>query len=1053
MSKHPQENIPQPHPLPVLGNVLEIGGEGPVDSFGRLAKRHGPIYKLTFPKDSLYVISSHKLAAELCDEKRFSKKVHRPLKELQVAAGNGLFTAESDDPEWERAHKILTPAFGMGSMLDYFEPMLDIAQQLVERWERFGEQHAYDAPAEMTNLTLDTIALAAFDYRLNSFYRESAHPFVEAMVRVLKEGSARGRRPDLLNALLVPKRLQLVEDVDIMHELTSRLVEQRRAHMDADEETPNDLLMRLLTAQGDSLSDENIRYQLLTFLIAGHETTSGLLSYAIYRLLEHDEVRAKAIAEVDEVLGRRTPSFEDLAKLEYIEQLLKETLRLHPTAPAFAVQPRQDTVIGGCYPVKQGDSLLIHLPTLHRDPAAWPDPERFDPERFAKGAAPIPRFAWMPFGNGKRACIGRIFAMQEAKLVLAMLLQRFELTHVAPYKLTNVETLTIKPADLLIHARLRRDVPPVEGLSKPTRKAKAPAQAQQVEGHQTPLLVLYGSNAGSAESLARRVAGDGVARGWRATIAPLDDHVAKLPTQGAVIIVAASYNGEPTDNAVDFLSWVDTLEADQLKGVHYAVLGCGHRDWASTYQAIPRKIDERLAASGAARLLTRGECDAGADFFGGFEAWYAPLWSKTEEALGVEAQAGEQGARYEVEVIPAPSQALIQRQELRLATVLECRELVEMSAIGARSKRHLELALPSGMTYAAGDYLAVLPENPPELPKRLAKRLGLDLDATIKINDLRGLGSNLPLEQLVSLREVLSRFVELSAPASRGDINALASHNPCPPHRDQLLALAADDVTYREQILEPRVTILELLERFPTCAPPLGVVLDLLPAMKQRMYSIASSPKVQPEQVALTVALVSYESTAATGHRVGVASSYLATRQPGDRVAVAVRPPKRGFCPPKEDSTPMIMIAAGSGIAPFRGFVQDRAASKAAGHEVAPALLFFGCDHPEVDLLYAQEWAQWQEEGIVTLLPAFSAQPDGEVMFVQHKLWQQRERVSKLLEDGAHVYVCGDGAKMAPAAREVIQKIGASLQPQPQDGGAWIDELERQGRYVADVFG
>jgi cytochrome P450/NADPH-cytochrome P450 reductase len=186
----------------------------------------------------------------------------------------------------------------------------------------------------------------------------------------------------------------------------------------------------------------------------------------------------------------------------------------------------------------------------------------------------------------------------------------------------------------------------------------------------------------------------------------------------------------------------------------------------------------------------------------------------------------------------------------------------------------------------------------------------------------------------------------------------------------------------------------------------------------------------------------------------GVASSYLARLAPGDRVAIAVRPSQQRFHPPADPSVPMVMICAGSGLAPFRGFLQERAAQKAAGRDVATSLLFFGTNHPEVDYLYRDELAAWEAAGIVRVLPVFSEQPEGEAVFVQHRVWQDRALVSEVFRQGGTVFTCGDGRHMAPAVRETLMEIyrdetGAS----EEEAQAWADRVEReQGRYVADVF-
>lgn len=1058
--------IPQPRPKPLIGNATDVEPATVLQSMLELAKEYGPIYRLEFPGQSLIALSSHALAAEICDETRFHKAVHGPLRQLRPLAGDGLFTAYDEEPNWGKAHRLLMPAFGPAAMRDYFDDMLELADQMLTKWRRFGPDAVIDVPDNMTRLTLDTIALSGFGYRFNSFYRDEMHPFVEAMVGALKEAGARGRRLAAQNWLMRGTRLRFEADIHFMHSVTDALIAARRA-MDSSS-APRDLLGLMLSAKdpvtGEGLDDENIRYQLVTFLIAGHETTSGLLSFAIYLLLGNPDALARARDQVDAVIGAGTPRFEDMARLGYIDQVLRETLRLYPTAPAFGVWARQPTTIGGRWSVPADETLLVLLPALHRDPAVWKDPERFDPDRFAPEAhGAIPAHAWMPFGNGARSCIGRAFAMQEATLVLAMVLQRFDIAFAEPYRLMIRETLTLKPADLHIHARPRDPASRVAPLSFRTDgvrdgsppTAASPGHVMAIGPDAPTLLALYGSNSGASEAFARRIAGDAAARGYAAEVAPLDGRAGDLPASGTVVVVTASYNGEPPDNARRFARWIADEPPGSLAGLRFAVFGCGNRDWAETYQAVPRALEGALARAGAEAILPRGEADARADFFGDFEAWYASFWGALGAGTDVGGPAAAQGPLYEVEIAPAAIGDFIRRNRLDYVTVLENRELVDMTSPFGRSKRHLEFALPDGAAYAAGDYLAVLPENHPELIARAARRFDLRPDTTVILHSTRGaMAASLPTGRPVSLHELLGCYVELAQPATRRDIAALADAARCPPDRDALRALADDAERYQPEILEKRVSVLDLLERHPSCAIPFAAFLELLPAMRVRQYSIASSPLARPGGCALTVAVVDGPAWSGIGAFHGLCSSYLARRRAGDRVAAAIRTPNVPFRPPASNATPMVMICAGTGIAPFRGFVEERALRQRAGEPAGEALLFFGCDHPDVDFLYREELAGWRDEGVVTIFPAYFRQPDGEIIFVQHRLWQERARVRELLARDATIYLCGDGLLMAPAVRQTLARIH-----QEESGGteaeaeAWLRGLEREGRFVPDVFG
>ncbi len=199
---------------------------------------------------------------------------------------------------------------------------------------------------------------------------------------------------------------------------------------------------------GRRLDPVNIRQQVITFIVAGHETTSGALSFALYYLTQNPEVLARAKAEVDSLWGMSDnpkPAYGDVAKLRYVRAVLDETLRLWPTAPGYLRVARKDTVLGGRYRIKRGQWVLVVLPLVQRDPQVWPEPERFDPDRFAPGEMKGRAHAYKPFGTGQRACIGRQFALHEAVLTLAMILHRYDLAADNDYQLKIAESITLKP--------------------------------------------------------------------------------------------------------------------------------------------------------------------------------------------------------------------------------------------------------------------------------------------------------------------------------------------------------------------------------------------------------------------------------------------------------------------------------------------------------------------------------------------------------------------------------------------------------------------------------
>src|SRR6201996_3262657 len=588
--------IPQPPTKPVVGNMLSLDSSAPVQNLARLAKELGPIFWLDMMGAPIVIVSGHDLVEELSDEKRFARAWRGPLRRVRAIAGDGLFTADTTEPNWSKAHNILMQPFGNRAMQSYHPSMVDIAEQLVKKWERLNGDEEIDVVHDMTALTLDTIGLCGFDYRFNSFYRRDYHPFVASLVRSL-ETIMMIRGLPMENLWMKKRRRDLAEDVAFMNKMVDEIVAERRKSTDATDDK-KDMLAAMMTgvdrATGEQLDDVNIRYQINTFLIAGHETTSGLLSASIYALLKHPDVLKKAYEEVDRVLGpdlEAKPTYQQVTQLTYITQILKESLRLWPPAPAYGISPLKDETIGGKYKLKKNTFITVLVLALHRDPSVWgPNPDAFDPENFSKEAeAARPINAWKPFGNGQRACIGRGFAMHEAALAIGMILQRFKLIDVHRYQMVLKETLTIKPDGFKIKVRPRAETERGAYAGRAaavasTAAAATPRSQAARPGHNTPLLVLYGSNLGTAEELATRVADLAEVNGFSTRLAPLDDFVGKLPEQGGLLIFCASYNGVPPDNATRFHAWLDgDLPRGAFAKLRYAVFGCGNSDWAATY--------------------------------------------------------------------------------------------------------------------------------------------------------------------------------------------------------------------------------------------------------------------------------------------------------------------------------------------------------------------------------------------------------------------------------------------------------------------------------------
>lgn len=1057
----------------------------PVQQSVELARRHGPLYVRRYHGRETVWVSSLELVEELSDETRFSKGVGPALQNVRGIAGDGLFTAYDEEPNWAKAHDILLPAFAMNSMRTYHPHILRVARRLIASWDgRFTPGAAESAPVEvsedMTRMTLDTIGLSGFGYDFESFGRTDPHPFVQALVRGLAHSQAKLARDPAGDYAADDAAFEA--DAAYLARVVDEVIEARKASGDT---SADDLLGLMLNSphpdSGETLDEANIRNQVITFLIAGHETTSGTLAFTLHHLVKNPAVLHLAQAEVDALWGDDPdpePTYEDVGKLRYVRQVLNEALRLWPTAPAFQRRARADTVIGGRHPIKAGQYVVVLTPMLHRDPVWGDNVEEFDPERFAPEveAARSPH-AYKPFGTGERACIGRQFALHEATMLLGMLVHRYRFIDHADYRLKVKETLTLKPDGFTMTLAARtpgdreRSRSALAGLSAlGGTSGPGSAGAQQGGGDRpegdlptravpgTALTLLHGSNFGTCRGYAEQLGELGADLGFDVRVAPLDEAADALPADSPVVIVAASYNGRPTDDAGEFVSWLAGAAPDAADGVRYAVLGVGDRNWAATYQQVPTLIDDSLAASGATRLLERAEADASGDLAGSVHRFTSALRHALlrqygdPESAGAAVDSTPPARAYDVvEVSGGPLDALDARYGTVPMTVTETADLADLTHPLARPKRFLRVALPDGVTYRTADHLSVLPVNDPRSVERAAALFGVDLDVVLNIRVHRPGRSTLPLDRPVTVRELLSRYVELRDAPTAAQVTLLAEHNPCPPERTALEQLGADPTALAAR----QGGILDLFEDHPALRGqvPWPVLLELLPPVRPRHYSISSSPAASPGHADLMVSLLSAPDRSGRGTFRGTGSSYLHSLRPGDTLHARVQPCRDAFRIPADATSPVIMIGAGTGLAPFRGAIADRLEILRGGARLAPALCYFGCDHPDVDYLHRAELEAAERAGAVSMRPTYSKSPEGDLLFVQHRIAAEAEEVWRLMETGARVYVCGDGARMAPGVREAFHHLHMKhTGGDASDAEAWWRELVAEGRYVEDVY-
>jgi cytochrome P450 len=449
----PIHEIPGPRGREAL-RFLGIGSpDGLLAFFAGAARTYGPIVSFRVLGQRIVLLDDATLIGEVLQHQqhRFSRDTGAVL--LRELVGDGLLTTE--DPVHLERRRMLQPAFHRARIAGYTASMAEEAERAGDAWSR---RETIDVGAEMTRLTLAVVG--------RSLFGTDVGDEAERVAGVIASIAARGGRLQPLIAALSPlmfalrrrlpssARLVFGRERATLEAVVDPIVARKRAHPGGD-----DLLATLLELRdegGSGLTDVDIRNELITFVLAGHETTSSALTWTWYLLAKHPDVEARLHAELDAVLGDRLPTLDDVAQLRYTAHVFDEALRLYPPAAAFGRRPLADVELGG-YRIPRGASIFVSPFVTHRNPRYFPRPDAFVPERW--DGEPPPKFAFFPFGGGSKMCIGEPFARAEGVLVLATLARRFRLRVDDAAEVTPGPSALLRPARAIvarIEARTRR---------------------------------------------------------------------------------------------------------------------------------------------------------------------------------------------------------------------------------------------------------------------------------------------------------------------------------------------------------------------------------------------------------------------------------------------------------------------------------------------------------------------------------------------------------------------------------------------------------------------
>ena len=537
------------------------------------------------------------------------------------------------------------------------------------------------------------------------------------------------------------------------------------------------------------------------------------------------------------------------------------------------------------------------------------------------------------------------------------------------------------------------------------------------------ITILVGSQTGNSEALAEQTHQLAASRGLRTVIKKMGDYkLPQLKTEKNLLVIVGTYGeGDPPDNAREMYEYLFSKRAPALKQAHYAVLGLGD----SSYEFFCKMgvdFDRRLEELGATRMYQRVDCDV--DFEATAEAWMDAVLSE----LASRVETKPQSAGLTLPSLTASNSSVYSRKNPFPAVLLE--NIVLNGRGSIKETHHVELSLEgSGLSYEPGDALGIYPANAPDVVDDLLQALHFKDEEQVSID-----GKDITIHNAIFrhyevttiTRPMMQKYALL---AKNKNLDQLLNDN----HKKEL-----NDYLYGREIVD-------LITDFPSENLSPQAFVECLRKLPPRLYSIASSLKQHPGEVHLTVAAVRYQSHGR--NRKGVGSTFLADRI-GEETTIPVYIDRNNnFKLPADPSTPIIMIGPGTGIAPFRAFVEEREAIGASGKN----WLFFGDQHFETDFLYQTEWLRYLKNGVLTRMNVAFSRDQTQKVYVQHLMAEHGKELYAWLQEGAYLYVCGDEKRMARDVHEALLKIVASERKMNHEE-EYIANLQKEKRYQRDVY-
>ena len=1085
-------------------------------------RRFGHIYAVGIPtkKWRIVVVSDPELLDEVAsNEDQFAKPIEEInfFDQLRNTRGDGI-SVLGDGARYEQIRRVMLPWYSPANQRTQLVRMKEVAHKLIDAWAALPDDQPVDARTEMERYTLEVSGRGACNYDFGLFNGGHAREFAAAVPESTKESIARVAepRPDsiLAGAKRRKRRKKYKHQNDELFRTADALVRGRANTCPFGQQT--DLLTRLLTTPdpetGEYLDVETVRDQILMHLSNGFNGPSITGAWLAYVLATNPEVEEKLIAEIDAISGGDPDydlQYEDLMKVPYMTQVIKETMRVYPPMPVTIRRSLKDGMLGR-YRIRKRDIIFVGTLAAQRDPRYWgPEPDKFDPEHFTmERIVGRPRHAFIPFSIGKRQCMAQEVTFMMLRVALFEIYNRYRLRLAPGAEVKKNTVTTTKPVAVPV-IRMLREGRQERGAAirlRPEQNGSAAIVVAPTGEHEwdrpaeipssSPyrhLVVAYGSNFGTNKGLAQRFAERSRRYGYTSEVVTLNElaEQAERTEPWLLVVMTSTYTSNPPANAVAFKSWLQHGEPGSAtwRNCRYVVWGLGNSQW-NAFLAFPRFVHETLGKLGAAPLTGFAYADVGSPTWEQVHRdWNDDVWPALLELSGArptdaaaarvageEAAAGKLkrsdsttamtsslagggGGAPRVLLVPTIMTNAVGIETFE-ARAIVCREL--QAPESPKRTRHLEVSLPHDLTYKAGDHIGFCPKNDEERVEKVAARLGAVLDGLFMVPKNMSVEA-VPKGVVLQVRNVLTNLVDLTGMPSVALIDLLLAKVGDPGERAKLEEIrdVLDTPTGPESPLRTAIhlggyDVPQLLEEFVSCPLNIFEFLEVAHPLRPRYYSTSSSPQIHGDGLAHVAVGLDPVTVPGMPDRVfrGMCADYVHRLREGDRLNLFLDKAD-GFHLQEDVDKPMVFVSAGTGFAPMRAFLWERLALRQTGRQLGEAALFNGIRSQQLDYIYRDEIERFAADGVLDHVHLVTSREDPvRREYVQDRIRAEGALVWRLLHAGGYVYVCGS-QPMREGVRAAMIDLVTSHGAMPREHAeAYLAELETtEGRYRPDLWG